>query len=159
MSIDTLPADAWPSAGFAPRDGMQGMIGMQLRDARERFDRAIEVIGSKRRISRCLPTLKIHAESLAEKGRPIPEPTDDATFARRAHLDLNGLLPEPAALDTFLADQSPGRRERLVDLDLGIGRVGGGHASGSTACRPAPAGSVPRRESHRVLSRDRTGGK
>lgn len=32
--------------------------------------RAIEVIGSKRRISRCLPTLKIHAESLAEKGRP-----------------------------------------------------------------------------------------
>ena len=30
---------------------------------------AIEVIGSKRRISRCLPTLRIHAESLAENGR------------------------------------------------------------------------------------------
>lgn len=35
----------------------------------EELCQAIEVIGSKRRISRCIPTLKIHAESLAESGR------------------------------------------------------------------------------------------
>ncbi len=35
----------------------------------EELCQAIEVIGSKRRISRCLPTLRIHAESLAENGR------------------------------------------------------------------------------------------
>jgi len=41
-------------------------------------------------------------------------PLDDATFARRLHLDLHGLLPEPAALEKFLADKRPDRRAILV---------------------------------------------
>ncbi|MEO6742058.1 MAG: DUF1549 domain-containing protein, partial [Chthoniobacteraceae bacterium] len=38
----------------------------------------------------------------------------DAAFARRVHLDLIGLLPEPDALAKFLADTAPDKRARLV---------------------------------------------
>ena len=40
---------------------------------------------------------------------------DDATFLRRASLDMTGTLPEPEAVVAFLADPSPGKREALVD--------------------------------------------
>jgi mono/diheme cytochrome c family protein len=43
-----------------------------------------------------------------------PAPIDDATFARRATLDLVGLLPTPEQLDAFLKDESKGKRDRLV---------------------------------------------
>ncbi len=45
---------------------------------------------------------------------PRPQPLADEAFARRVHLDLVGLLPEPDALDRFLADTSPDKRARLV---------------------------------------------
>ncbi len=40
---------------------------------------------------------------------------DKRTLIRRLSLDLLGLPPEPAAVDAFLADQSPNAYERLVD--------------------------------------------
>jgi hypothetical protein len=46
--------------------------------------------------------------------RPSPE-ADRATLIRRLSLDLTGLPPTPAEIDTFLADQRPGAYERLVD--------------------------------------------
>lgn len=51
----------------------------------------------------------------AERDLPRPAPLDDAAFARRVHLDLIGLLPEPAALAEFLRDARPDKRARLVD--------------------------------------------
>jgi mono/diheme cytochrome c family protein len=42
----------------------------------------------------------------------------DAVFARRAYLDLWGLLPTPAQLARFLNDTQSGKRERLVDALL-----------------------------------------
>ena len=39
---------------------------------------------------------------------------DDRVFARRAHLDVIGILPKPEELDEFLADRSPQKRARLV---------------------------------------------
>ena len=51
---------------------------------------------------------------LAQHRLPQPGPIDDATFARRVHLDLVGLLPEPAALEKFFADTAPDKRARLV---------------------------------------------
>lgn len=51
---------------------------------------------------------------LAKHKLKRPAPLDDAAFARRVHLDLVGLLPEPEALGKFLADKSPDKRARLV---------------------------------------------
>ncbi len=45
-------------------------------------------------------------------------PTDDASFARRAFLDLIGLLPDPEELQDFVADRDPNKREELVDALL-----------------------------------------
>jgi len=49
--------------------------------------------------------------------KPSP-PCDDATFIRRAFLDTIGRLPTPEEVRGYLADASPGKRERLVDLLL-----------------------------------------
>ena len=40
---------------------------------------------------------------------------DDATYLRRARLDLTGQLPSPAEVDDFLADRAPDKHARLVD--------------------------------------------
>ena len=45
---------------------------------------------------------------------PIPAPISDAAFARRAYLDLIGLLPAPEELEKFLADRDPRKRARLI---------------------------------------------
>jgi hypothetical protein len=46
-------------------------------------------------------------------------PCDDATFLRRASLDLIGLPPSPEEIRAFLADTSPDKRDRRVDALLG----------------------------------------
>ena len=60
------------------------------------------------------PIDRIIDAQLAEKKTPRPKGIDDATFSRRVHLDLIGLLPEPEELDKFLADQTADKRTRLV---------------------------------------------
>ncbi|MBU6295279.1 MAG: DUF1553 domain-containing protein [Planctomycetes bacterium] len=44
---------------------------------------------------------------------------DDAVFLRRASIDLNGRLPEPAELEAFLADNRPDKRDRVVEALAG----------------------------------------
>jgi Protein of unknown function (DUF1553)/Protein of unknown function (DUF1549)/Planctomycete cytochrome C len=52
---------------------------------------------------------------LEEKGlTPAPQ-ADRNTLIRRAYLDLVGLLPSPAEVDSFVKDQSPRAYENLVD--------------------------------------------
>ncbi|NCY02360.1 MAG: DUF1549 domain-containing protein, partial [Planctomycetia bacterium] len=48
---------------------------------------------------------------------PAP-PCDDATFLRRCLLDTIGRLPTPEEVRSYVADTSPGKRERLVELVL-----------------------------------------
>jgi Protein of unknown function (DUF1553)/Protein of unknown function (DUF1549)/Planctomycete cytochrome C len=43
-----------------------------------------------------------------------PAPLDDAAFARRAYLDLIGLLPAPSELEAFIADAARDKRAKLV---------------------------------------------
>ena len=43
-----------------------------------------------------------------------PELIGDAAFARRAYLDIWGLLPPPEDLQAFLADRNPNKRSALV---------------------------------------------
>ena len=40
---------------------------------------------------------------------------DDATFVRRAYLDALGILPTADEARSFVADPSPGKREKLID--------------------------------------------
>ena len=46
------------------------------------------------------------------------EPVGDAAFLRRAYLDGMGALPSPAEVERFDTDQSPDKRERLIDAVL-----------------------------------------
>jgi mono/diheme cytochrome c family protein len=43
-----------------------------------------------------------------------PSLVSDSTFARRAYLDIHGLLPPPEELRAFVADPAPGKRGQLV---------------------------------------------
>ncbi len=47
-----------------------------------------------------------------------PGLVSDVIFARRAYLDVWGLLPQPAALHAFAADRRPDKRARLVQTLL-----------------------------------------
>jgi len=49
-----------------------------------------------------------------EQGIARPARCDDRTFIRRVSLDLVGLLPEPAAVEAFVADPDPAKRQRLI---------------------------------------------
>jgi len=53
-----------------------------------------------------------------QHGQSVAPVVADAVFARRAYLDLWGLLPTPMQLARFLDDTQPGKRQRLVDALL-----------------------------------------
>ncbi len=61
------------------------------------------------------PVDRFLAAYFEKHGVTPPPSVDDSTFARRAFLDVVGLLPTPAELREFLDDPRPDRRERLVD--------------------------------------------
>jgi hypothetical protein len=60
------------------------------------------------------PIDRLVAASLAARAVKEPELVRDALFARRAYLDVWGLLPPPDALQAFIADKAADKRERLV---------------------------------------------
>ena len=66
--------------------------------------------------SRTNPLDRILDAYLAQHGKPQPQPLDDAAFARRVHLDLVGLLPEPDALAKFLADTTTNNADKRAQL-------------------------------------------
>ncbi|MBL8848955.1 MAG: DUF1553 domain-containing protein, partial [Planctomycetaceae bacterium] len=64
------------------------------------------------------------ASALEQEGlEPSPE-ADRVTLIRRLHLDLLGVLPEPADVEAFVADPSPAAYENLVDAVLASPRYG-----------------------------------
>ncbi len=60
------------------------------------------------------PIDRILDQYLAQKKLPRPAAIDDATFVRRAFLDLIGLLPSPEDLEGFAKDASADKRARLI---------------------------------------------
>jgi hypothetical protein len=61
------------------------------------------------------PVDQLLDQYLVTKKVARPGPVDDATFARRASLDVVGLLPTAEELDAFLSDPSPDKRQRYID--------------------------------------------
>jgi hypothetical protein len=55
------------------------------------------------------------AANLARHGLSPSPPADRRTLIRRVYFDLIGLPPTPEAVDSFVADKTPGAYERLVD--------------------------------------------
>ncbi len=60
------------------------------------------------------PVDRLLAPYFAKHGVEVPPVVEDRVFARRAYLDLVGLLPTPEQLDAFLADAAPDKRATLV---------------------------------------------
>jgi hypothetical protein len=57
-----------------------------------------------------------HVNAKLKKMRIVPaELADDATFARRVHLDIIGQLPDTETLNQFVADKGANKRAKLVD--------------------------------------------
>jgi two-component system nitrogen regulation response regulator NtrX len=70
VTIDSLPQEAWPSAGFSQRDGMQSVIAMPLRDAREKFEReylALQITRFGGNISRTAAFIGMERSALHRK--------------------------------------------------------------------------------------------
>src|SRR5262245_59060589 len=63
-------------------------------------------------------------KTLEDAGLALGPETDRLTLMRRAYLDLTGLLPEPEAIQAFLADRRPDAYERLIDELLASPRYG-----------------------------------
>ncbi len=101
--------ERWVDAGLPWEDGFTfGNRGYEPPLAPRRPALPAAVDGRDNPIDRILDA------ELAKRGAPRPATIDDATFARRVHLDLVGLLPEPDTLAKFLADPAPDRRRQLI---------------------------------------------
>lgn len=64
------------------------------------------------------PADRLVASYLSKARVAQPPIIGDAAFARRAYLDIWGLLPPADALQTFVADRAPDKRDRLVSTLL-----------------------------------------
>jgi hypothetical protein len=60
------------------------------------------------------PVDRFVARYLVDRGTSEPPLIGDAAFARRAYLDIWGLLPSPEELQAFLAEKNPDKRTALV---------------------------------------------
>ena len=60
------------------------------------------------------PIDRFVAAHLSAQGKLFPQPVPDRVFLRRVHLDLWGLLPSPREVESFLWEESDGKRERQV---------------------------------------------
>ncbi len=67
------------------------------------------------------PADRLVADYLRRHGQAQPALIDDARFARRAYLDLWGLLPTPEQLQAFLGERATDKRARLVRTLLADG--------------------------------------
>ena len=64
------------------------------------------------------PVDRFIGKRLAEAGIEAAPLSSDWAFLRRVSLDARGILPSPEEIESFLEDESPGRRSRFIDRML-----------------------------------------
>eukprot|EP00913_Durusdinium_trenchii_P023373 g21951.t1 len=77
------------------------------------------------------------AESWKKAGIEPAAIVDDATFLRRAYLDLTGVIPSVSQVRQFLDDKRPDKRARLIDRLIGVESSGRRSGNGRHATRLA----------------------
>ncbi len=105
---------AWLTAGAPWEEGMQlkqPAYDPPLLPRRPDLPPAVQ--GRNHAIDRLLDAER------TKHGLPLLPSADDSVFARRASLDLIGLLPTEEQLNEFLNDRSPGNRDRYIERLLG----------------------------------------
>ena len=65
--------------------------------------------------NRIHPIDRILDHYLQEKKASLPALASERTFVRRAYLDIIGILPTPEQLNSFLKDESPSKKTKLID--------------------------------------------
>ena len=100
---------AWVDQGLAWEDGFSFAVQTYEPPLRPRRPKLPAAKGGREH-----PVDRIIDAWLGEHDVPQPGPVDDATFLRRAHLDLIGLLPTPETRSKFLVGSAPERRTRLI---------------------------------------------
>jgi hypothetical protein len=61
------------------------------------------------------PIDRILDHYLKEEKVSLPALASERTFVRRAYLDIIGILPTPEQLNSFLKDESPSKKTKLID--------------------------------------------
>ena len=102
----------------------------------QRPSRTVETVRPLDRVKRDAAKLDALLERGLKRHQQTPQPiADDATFVRRAHLQIAGRIPTLRETEEFLADQTPDKRHLLVDrlLNSPAARATS-PTSGSTCC-------------------------
>ncbi len=82
----------------------------------QRPTRSVESVRPQKRVLEDAARLDAQLErGLQRRGEKPTAIVDDATFVRRAYLQIVGRIPTLAETEAFLADQSPTRRDDLAD--------------------------------------------
>ncbi|MFP6872287.1 MAG: DUF1549 domain-containing protein [Verrucomicrobiales bacterium] len=98
--MEWQPGFSFSSAAWEPRLKPRGVVLPTARKNREHpVDRLLDAYLSEHKVT-------------------LPVPAGDAAFLRRASLDVTGLLPVPRDLETFLADESPDKRGKVIEALL-----------------------------------------
>ena len=100
---------AWVAAGMKWDDGFTFATKRYEPALRPRRPELPPVVDG-----RANPVDRIVDAYFEKNSQTRPPAISDATFLRRVHLDLVGLLPTPKELDEFLADRAPNKRAKMI---------------------------------------------
>ncbi len=92
---------------------------------KDKRDNPLLPADKKHEPARVAQAIDQHIDAALKAANVKPAPVaDDAEFLRRVYLDLTGRVPTPQQAASFLDDQSPGKRAKLIDTLLASPQFG-----------------------------------